>query len=87
MSEATARNNGKNGGRSRLDQAAILLLSIGEDAAAKVMQKMSREEVVLLSETMARLHDVKLIHARSALNTSSRNTRSRVASTGLPAAT
>ncbi|HEX4499798.1 MAG TPA: flagellar motor switch protein FliG [Scandinavium sp.] len=69
MSEVTARSNNKGGGRSRLDQAAILLLSIGEDAAAKVMQKMSREEVVLLSETMARLHDVKLTHARSALNT------------------
>ena len=69
MSEATARSNGKSGGRSRLDQAAILLLSIGENAAAKVMQKMSREEVVLLSETMARLHDVKLVHARNALNT------------------
>lgn len=67
MSEATAKNS-KGSSRSRLDQAAIVLLSIGEDAAAKVIQKMTREEVVLLSETMARLHDVKLVQARNAMS-------------------
>lgn len=45
--------------RNSLEQAAILLLSIGEDAAAKVMQKLSREEVMILSETMARLQGLK----------------------------
>lgn len=55
-------------GRSRLEQAAILLLSVGEKAAAQVMQKLNREEVVLLSETMARLHDVKVNQARQAMN-------------------
>lgn len=53
---------------SRLEQAATLLLSIGEEAAAIVMSKMSREEVLRLSETMARLHGVKLTHARQAMN-------------------
>ncbi|WP_034943389.1 flagellar motor switch protein FliG [Erwinia oleae] len=54
--------------RSRLEQAAILLLSIGEEAAATVMSKLSREEVLRLSETMARLHGVKLTQARQAMN-------------------
>lgn len=54
--------------RTRLDQAGILLLSIGEDAAAAVMKKLSREEVICISETMSRLQGVKLIHARQALN-------------------
>ncbi|ATF93775.1 Flagellar motor switch protein FliG [Cedecea neteri] len=71
MSEPTVSKSSKNGagnGRSRIEQAAILLLSVGEDAAAQVMQKLSREEVILLSETMARLHGVKLTQARQAMN-------------------
>lgn len=56
-----------NGERSRLEQAAILLLSMGEASAATIMQKLTREEVLRLSETMARLHGVKLNHARKAL--------------------
>lgn len=55
-------------GRSRLEQAAIVLLSIGEDAAATVMSKLSREEVLRISETMARLHGIKVTHARNAMN-------------------
>ena len=50
MSELTI-NNGSN--NSYLEQAAILLLCLGEEAAATVMQKLSREEVVRLSENMA----------------------------------
>ena len=45
-----------------------MLLSVGDQAAAQVMQKLNREEVVLLSETMARLHDVKVNQARQAMN-------------------
>ncbi|MBS0909887.1 FliG C-terminal domain-containing protein [Tatumella sp. JGM118] len=54
--------------RNSLEQAAILLLSIGENAASKVMQKLSREEVILLSETMARLQGVKVSQAHQAFN-------------------
>jgi flagellar motor switch protein FliG len=71
MTEATANRNDQqqsSSGRSRLEQAAILLMSVGEEAAAQVMQKLNREEVVLLSETMARLHDVKVHQARQAMN-------------------
>ena len=68
MTEATANRTSNAKGRSRLEQAAILLMSVGEEAAAQVMQKLTREEVVLLSETMARLHDVKVSQARQAMN-------------------
>ncbi|PKH25392.1 flagellar motor switch protein FliG [Enterobacterales bacterium CwR94] len=68
MSEAVAsKAPASNAPRSRLDQAAILLLSIGDEAAASVMSKLSREEVLRLSETMARLHGVKLSQARMAM--------------------
>jgi len=54
--------------RNSVEQAAILLLSIGEDAASQVMQKLSREEVIVLSETMARLQGVKVSQAHQAFN-------------------
>lgn len=75
--ESNTTNTSSNGSESndqsqkvplRLEQAAIVLLSIGEEAAAQVMSKMSREEVLRLSETMARLNGVKLTHARLAMN-------------------
>jgi len=74
MSEAAAvenkntKSSGPAGQRPRLEQAAIVLLSIGEEAAATVMSKFSREEVLRLSETMARLHGIKLPQARQAMN-------------------
>lgn len=68
MTEATASRTNNSDSRTRLEQAAILLLSVGDEAAAQVMQKLNREEVVLLSETMARLHDVKVNQARQAMN-------------------
>ncbi|MFS2221050.1 flagellar motor switch protein FliG [Pantoea sp. B65] len=75
MSLATAVENNlstskpaKGSSHTRLEQAAILLLSIGEEAAATVMSKLSREEVLRLSETMARLHGVRVAQARVALN-------------------
>lgn len=58
-----------NNTRNRLEQAAILLLSVGEEAAATVMKKLTREEVIRLSETMARLHGIKVTQARQAMNT------------------
>ncbi|KVI21992.1 hypothetical protein AWF84_25715 [Escherichia coli] len=54
MSELTTNKS-----NSYLEQAAILLLCLGEEAAATVMQKLSREEVVRLSENMARLGETQ----------------------------
>ncbi|MZQ11942.1 flagellar motor switch protein FliG, partial [Escherichia coli] len=63
MSELTTNKS-----NSYLEQAAILLLCLGEEAAATVMQKLSREEVVRLSENMARLSGVKTSMARKVFN-------------------
>lgn len=67
-SKSSKPANGANNTRNRLEQAAILLLSVGEEAAATVMKKLSREEVIRLSETMARLHGIKVTQARQAMN-------------------
>lgn len=80
MSELTI-NNGNN--NSYLEQAAILLLCLGEEAAATVMQKLSREEVVRLSENMARLSGVKTSMAKKVINNFLMSSVSRVASTAL----
>ena len=63
MSELTTNKS-----NSYPEQAAILLLCLGEEAAATVMQKLSREEVVRLSENMARLSGVKTSMARKVIN-------------------
>ena len=62
MSELkTSKNN-------LIEQSAILLLCLGEEAAATVMSKLTREEVVRLSEHMARLSGVKITQARRVIN-------------------
>lgn len=50
-----------------LDKAAILLLSMGEDAAAKIMGRLGREEVTVLSHRMARLTGVSTNDAQTAI--------------------
>ncbi len=44
---------------SSLEQAAILLLSMGDDMSASVLRQFGREEIVSLSQAMARLSNVK----------------------------
>ncbi|AKJ41373.1 flagellar motor switch protein FliG [Pragia fontium] len=67
-SKSSKSASSANNSRNRLEQAAILLLSVGEEAAATVMKKLTREEVIRLSETMARLHGIKITQARQAMN-------------------
>lgn len=45
---------------SSLDQAAILMLSMGDEISAGVLQHLSREEIISISQAMARLSNVKL---------------------------
>ncbi|TNI80646.1 flagellar motor switch protein FliG, partial [Aeromonas salmonicida] len=47
-----------------LEKAAILLLSMGTEAAAKVMQKLSRDEVQRLISKMAGLSGVSSMEAK-----------------------
>ncbi|WP_462380847.1 FliG C-terminal domain-containing protein [Pseudomonas sp. Marseille-QA0892] len=44
---------------SSLDQAAILMLSMGDDISAGVLRHFSREEIICISQAMARLSNVK----------------------------
>ncbi|MGL4627583.1 MAG: flagellar motor switch protein FliG, partial [Plesiomonas shigelloides] len=48
-----------------LQQAAILLLSMGEEAAANILKQLSREEVSRLTVAMASLPGVKKDQAQS----------------------
>lgn len=50
-----------------LDKAAILLLSMGEDAAAKVLSRLGRDEVTTLSNRMAKLAGVSTDAARDVI--------------------
>lgn len=52
---------------SPLDKAAILLLSMGEQAAARVLSKLSRDDVITLSGHMARLSGVSTEDARGVI--------------------
>src|SRR5690606_9378412 len=45
---------------SSLEQAGILMLSMGEEASAKVLRYLSREQIISISHAMARLNNVKL---------------------------
>lgn len=42
-----------------LEQASILMLSMGDSVSAGVLRHFSREEIVLISQAMARLSNVK----------------------------
>lgn len=42
-----------------LEQAAVLMLSMNDDTSAKVLQHFSREEIISISQTMARLNNIK----------------------------
>ena len=45
---------------SSIEQAAILMLSMGDEAAAGVLKHFTREEIIGISQAMARLSNVKL---------------------------
>lgn len=45
---------------SSTEQAAILMLSMGDDISSRVLRHFSREEIISISQTMARLSNIKL---------------------------
>ncbi|WKE66522.1 FliG C-terminal domain-containing protein [Gallaecimonas kandeliae] len=53
--------------RSDLDRAAILMLSMGEATAAKIMARLGRDEVQALSQRMAKLSGVSTAEAKSVM--------------------
>lgn len=44
---------------SSLEQAAVLMLSMDDDTSAMVLKHFSREEIISISQTMARLNNIK----------------------------
>ena len=47
-----------------IEKAAILMLSMGEEAAAQVFKRLTRDEVQVLGQAMARLHNVSTTEAK-----------------------
>ena len=64
MSNGNLNQNAVDIDIDNLEKAAILLLSMGTEAAAKVMQKLSRDEVQRLISKMASLSGVSSIEAK-----------------------
>lgn len=59
-SEPTSRVVTMNSLPSPVEQAAILMLSMDKEAAAGVLKHFSREEIIAVSQAMARLSNIKL---------------------------
>ena len=57
MQELRARANNRS--MSSIEQASILMLSMGDSVSAGVLRHLSREEIVAVSQAMARLSNVK----------------------------
>lgn len=63
----TVKANGADAPIEDVEKAAILLLSMGEQAAARVLQRLGRDEVQKLMHCMARLPAVSSQHAKVVL--------------------
>src|SRR5690606_18015176 len=63
MKEISTQPNGEANPRVRpmssMEQAAVLMLSMGDDISAGVLKHFSREEIIGISQAMARLSNVK----------------------------
>ncbi|MFO7278577.1 MAG: flagellar motor switch protein FliG, partial [Pseudomonadota bacterium] len=60
MTQPTSQSN-------RLEQAAIVLLSMGEEPAAAVLRCLSREELLEVTGVMSRLSGIKVDAVRNSL--------------------
>src|SRR5690348_809808 len=52
---------------SKIQKAAILMVSIGEQASAEIMKKLSEDEVKILSKAIARLETVPADHSQAVM--------------------
>jgi flagellar motor switch protein FliG len=60
-------NPGAEGGLSPVEQAAIVLLSIGEQGAAAVLRCLEREELLELTQVMSRMSGIKVDAVKQAV--------------------
>src|SRR6516225_5151918 len=56
-------------GFSLIEQAAIVLLSMGEEPAAAVLRCLSREELLQVTQVMSRMSGIKVDSVKKALQT------------------
>ena len=56
-------------GLSPVEQAAIVLLSIGEEPAAAVLRCLSREELLEVTQVMSRMSGIKVEEVKTAMQT------------------
>ncbi|MES2741507.1 MAG: flagellar motor switch protein FliG [Pseudomonadota bacterium] len=71
MAELTNPNEGAHpeGGLTPVEQAAIVLLSIGEEPAAAVLRCLSREELLEVTQVMSRMSGIKVESVKVAMQT------------------
>jgi len=65
-------NDGEFGTQAKLtpvEQAAIVLLSIGEEPAAAVLRCLSREELIEVTQVMSRMSGIKVESVKNAMQT------------------
>jgi len=65
-------NDGEFGAQAKLtpvEQAAIVLLSIGEEPAAAVLRCLSREELIEVTQVMSRMSGIKVESVKTAMQT------------------
>lgn len=67
MSEPKTETENKGGKAARLEKAAIILMSMGEEGAAKVLGCLSREELLEVTQAMSRLSGLKVDTVRFAM--------------------
>lgn len=64
---ASLNNPNENAGLSPIEQAAIVLLCMGEEPAAAVLRCLSREELLGVTQVMSRLSGIKVDSVKNAL--------------------
>src|ERR1700741_5607489 len=65
----TNNNLDQDEGLSPVEQAAIVLLSIGEEGAAAVLRCLSREELLEVTQVMSRMSGIKVEEVKQAMQT------------------
>ena len=84
---AELNNNDGEAVLSPVEQAVIVLLSIGEEPAAAVLRCLEREELIELTQVMSRMSGIKVDSVSRPSRISSTITASRAACTPPRAAT
>jgi flagellar motor switch protein FliG len=67
MATSLPESGAEEGAMSTIEQAAIVLLSMGEEPAAAVLRCLEREDLLLVTQAMSAMSGIKVDAARGAL--------------------